>query len=98
MIDSLDTYTINFEKLMDAYKQQRLDKMEELLNDPESGIAENQDAFLDKRNKNWVAQLKDIMLEKPVFVAVGAGHLVGKQGLISLLRAAGYTVNPIVNK
>ncbi|HEU4607303.1 MAG TPA: TraB/GumN family protein [Chitinophagaceae bacterium] len=29
--------------------------------------------------------------------AVGAGHLVGEQGLISLLRAQGYTLTPLPN-
>ena len=30
-----------------------------------------------------------------VFVAVGAGHLPGEQGVLRLLREAGYTVEPV---
>lgn len=30
-----------------------------------------------------------------VLIAVGAGHLPGEKGLISLLRQKGYTVEPV---
>ncbi|MBA2334195.1 MAG: TraB/GumN family protein [Blastocatellia bacterium] len=32
---------------------------------------------------------------KPTFIAVGAGHLGGKNGVIRLLRARGYKLTPI---
>jgi len=35
---------------------------------------------------------------KSVFVAVGAGHLVGDAGLINLLKKAGYKLVPLENK
>ena len=54
--------------------------------------------LLDDRNKNWVGQLKNILKEKNIFIAVGAGHLVGKNGLIELLKKEGYTVKPLLNK
>ncbi|MBK8520903.1 MAG: TraB/GumN family protein [Chitinophagaceae bacterium] len=72
--------------------------MEKIVNTPEFSVAENQDILLDNRNKNWVEQLKVIMKNNPVFTAVGAGHLVGKNGLIALLRAEGYTVRGLENK
>jgi len=56
------------------------------------------DLLLNKRNKNWVEQLNTIMKNESVFVAVGAGHLVGENGLVSLLKKEGYTVEPLVNK
>ena len=33
----------------------------------------------------------------PMFIAVGAGHLPGPNGLINLLRSKGYTVEPAEN-
>ena len=33
-----------------------------------------------------------IMADKPTFFAVGALHLVGENGLLQLLKNAGYTV------
>jgi uncharacterized protein YbaP (TraB family) len=38
------------------------------------------------------------MKKESEFVAVGAGHLVGEEGLISLLKKQGYTVEPLENK
>jgi len=61
-------------------------------------MQDNQDILLNDRNKNWVGQLKKIMKKEAVFVAVGAGHLVGEQGLIALLRKEGYNLRPIENK
>jgi uncharacterized protein YbaP (TraB family) len=45
-----------------------------------------------------VKKLDTIMKKESVFVAVGAGHLVGEQGLINLLKEQGYTLKPLENK
>lgn len=97
-IDSLDKAKKEFALLIDAYRVQRLDEIEKQMSAPGTSMAENTDILLDDRNRNWVAQLKNITRTKNVFVAVGAGHLVGKNGLISLLKAAGYTVRPLENR
>ncbi|GAB2809772.1 TraB/GumN family protein [Ferruginibacter profundus] len=96
-IDSLQTYRKYFDMMVKVYKSQQLHKMEELFNDNEFGINDNQDILLDKRNKNWVTQLNTIMKKESVFIAVGAGHLVGEMGLINLLRKEGYTLRPVEN-
>jgi uncharacterized protein len=96
-IDSMEQARVYFGLMLSAYKEQRLDKIENIINNPEFGSTENQDVLLDNRNKNWVGQLKEIMKKQSVFIAVGAGHLVGKNGLIALLKAAGYTVRPLEN-
>ncbi len=97
-IDSLEKSKADFSLMLNAYKQQRLDEIEKIVNTPEFGAAENQDILLDNRNKNWIQQLKIIMKKNPVFTAVGAGHLVGKNGLIALLRAEGFIVRGLENK
>jgi uncharacterized protein len=97
-IDSLEKSKTDFALMLNAYKKQRLDEIEKIVNTPEFGAVENQDILLDNRNKNWVQQLKVIMKKNPVFIAVGAGHLVGKNGLIALLRAEGFTVRGLENK
>lgn len=96
-IDSMEQSKKYFTQMLDAYKAQRLDQIEQIVQDPVYGEMENQDVLLDNRNKNWVLQLKEIMKKEPVFVAVGAGHLVGKKGLIALLRMEGYTVKALKN-
>ncbi len=52
-------------------------------------------AELGRRNAAWVPRLQEIMAPPGLhFVAVGAGHLLGDDGLVALLRARGYTVVP----
>jgi uncharacterized protein len=97
-IDSLDAYKKYFDTMVKIYKTQQLAAMQTLFTKSEFGMEDNQDILLDKRNINWVAQLNTIMKKQSVFVAVGAGHLVGEKGLIELLRKEGYTLRPVENK
>lgn len=97
-IDSIEINKKQFDTMMNVYKSQRLNEIENLFSKTESGMEAHQDILLNDRNKNWVGQLKNIMKNTSVFVAVGAGHLVGKLGLIALLRKEGYTVEPLMNK
>ena len=97
-IDSIKQYKIFFDNMVQVYKSQQLDSIQLMLNKPEFGVADRMEILLDKRNVNWVKQLKTILPEKNIFMAVGAGHLVGKMGLIELLKREGYTLRPILNK
>ncbi len=85
-------------EMMKAYKSQNLEKLEELMMKTDMGIGNFTEVLLYTRNRNWVAKLKDLMPQKSLLVAVGAGHLPGEKGVINLLRKAGYTVTPIENK
>ena len=96
-IDSLDAYKKYFDTIVKVYKSQQLNKMKDIFSNSEYGMEDNQDILLDKRNKDWVIKLNTIMQKESVFIAVGAGHLVGETGLIALLRKEGYTVRPIEN-
>ena len=97
-IDSFSVYKEQFETMLDFYKNQQLDSLQSTVSKSEFGSDKYNDLLLNNRNKNWVGQLKDIMKKESVFVAVGAGHLVGDYGLINLLKKAGYTVEPLENK
>jgi uncharacterized protein len=97
-IDSMATYQKYFDTMITVYKTQRLMEIEKLFKDTEFGMEDHQEVLLDNRNKNWVGQLNTIMQKQSVFVAVGAAHLVGQEGLINLLKKEGYTLTPILNK
>ncbi|HEX7845481.1 MAG TPA: TraB/GumN family protein [Chitinophagaceae bacterium] len=55
------------------------------------------DLLLYNRNRNWVAALKQLLKEKSLILAVGAGHLPGENGVIDLLKKEGYEVTPLQN-
>ena len=86
------------DQLFDAYRNQDLKKLEDLMLDSDAGMSSFSDILLYRRNANWVMKLKTLMTDKSLLVAVGAGHLPGEKGVISLLRKAGYTVTPVENK
>ncbi len=96
-IDSFEVSKQEFDSMAIIYKQQQLGEMESMLKKSSLGGGEYDDLLLGNRNRNWVEQLKKLMPRKSLFVAVGAGHLVGDDGLIKLLRKAGYTVEPLKN-
>lgn len=52
-----------------------------------------EEAILVQRNRDWVKAIEP-MKGKP-FIAVGAGHLTGRENLIDLLEAKGFTVTRI---
>ena len=97
-IDSIEMYRSYFDTMVQVYKSQQLTSIESLFSKSEFGLEENRGILLDNRNKNWVEQLKTIMKKQPVFIAVGAGHLVGEMGLIALLRKEGYMLRPLKNE
>jgi uncharacterized protein len=86
-----------FEEMIDAYKDQDIEKLGDFINADE-GLGGYGDLLLYNRNRNWVQKLKTIMPEKSVIIAVGAGHLAGENGVIKLLRKEGYTVKPVKYK
>jgi len=51
------------------------------------------DKMIFSRNKRFIERLRPFLApDKPVFMAVGALHLGGDQGVLALLRAQGFTV------
>ncbi|MEP2736469.1 MAG: TraB/GumN family protein [Erythrobacter sp.] len=57
---------------------------------------ELREALLVQRNRDWAEQLKPILAAKDQpMIAVGAGHLVGPDGLPAMLRKQGFTVRRV---
>ena len=84
----------NYAKLMNAYKTQDLPTLFRLINESKE-LGDNMAPFLDDRNTKWISKMTDKMSKSSVFFAVGAGHLWGDKGVITLLRKEGYTVEAI---
>lgn len=87
-----------FTEMMKAYKEQDLEKLGAVISKSDGGMMQYQDILLNNRNRNWVEKLKTLLLEKSLVIAVGAGHLPGENGVINLLKKAGFTLTPVQNK
>jgi uncharacterized protein len=83
-----------FHHMKGAYVAGNLLALEQAMSDNEM-MRDWKNLILIDRNKQWVQTLGPSMLEKSLFIAVGAGHLPGEEGLIELLRNEGFQVTPI---
>ena len=79
------------------YKQQNLEMMDELNEIMREMSPKTYDMLLNNRNDIWMESIPDILQSGSSLIAVGVRHLVGEDGLISLLRKAGYTVEPVIS-
>lgn len=77
------------------YKSKDIDKLYRMsISDDVFGKYEN--VLLNKRNNNWISPMAKEMEAMPTFFAVGAGHLGGPNGIITLLRKKGYKVSAVM--
>jgi len=84
----------DLQNMMSAYLTEDIEAMDKVMNS-EGMMSDYRSVLLDGRNKSWVPKIEEAMKANSVFVAVGAGHLGGELGMISLLRKAGYSVESI---
>ena len=56
------------------------------------------ETFIVKRNLFWIKKIKNYIDQGNVFIAVGAAHLCGDYGIISLLKKSGYAIAPVLIK
>jgi uncharacterized protein YbaP (TraB family) len=83
-------------ELMDAWNTGNPGKLEKLLKEAgEEGTALYKKLLTD-RNERWVPQIEDLLKQdKPTLVIVGAAHLVGKQGVVELLKKRNWKVTQL---
>lgn len=84
-------------EMTNAYRNQQLNKMEEITLREDMGIKNFADILLYERNAAWAEKLKGLLPGKSLVIAVGAGHLPGEKGVIKLLQKKGYKVEPVRN-
>ena len=77
------------------YQGQNVDSLYLMIQDEGGVISAESADFLDNRNVAWVPQIKEMIANKRCFIAVGAGHLGGPNGVIRLLEKEGYTLTPV---
>jgi uncharacterized protein YbaP (TraB family) len=95
MLDESDPHQTK--ELVTSYKKENLDELFKNITAEDIMNAKAKKYMLDERNYNWIKVLPGLMQKESLFVAVGAAHLAGDQGVINGLRKAGYKVKPVMN-
>ncbi|WP_223788805.1 TraB/GumN family protein [Marinicella meishanensis] len=87
-----------FREMLDLYYAEDINDIHQMTIREISKVhngAELIDVLLDARNKNWVKKMPQIMQQNPTLFAVGAAHLGGPNGVVNLLKEAGYQLKPV---
>lgn len=87
--------TTSVEKLIRTYAAQDIEGINERVN---NYSAEYKNIVLTRRNIKMARRMDSLMDFRPMFFAVGAAHLAGDSGVINLLRARGFNVDPVLSK
>jgi len=97
MIEGGDSTDTQSGDLLEAYRNQDLQKMQEFTLKEDGLISSNLDLLLFNRNARWAKQIDSLVQTKTLLFAVGAAHLPGDKGVIRLLQKQGYMLRPMKN-
>jgi len=95
LLNDFDKQKVLFGKMVELYKAQNLNALLDYMVEQSGGI-DFSTVLLNQRNHKWIPKIGSIATEKSTFFAVGAGHLPGKDGVLTLLRKAGYRVTAVL--
>jgi hypothetical protein len=92
-LSDLDTQNGELKALLSAWQRGDAATVEKTLLRSFEGYPAAYTSLIVERNRNWMPQLDACLARSaPCFVIVGAAHLVGPDGLLTLLRKKGYKV------
>jgi len=94
-LEDLKNIEARIKEMVDAWTQGNVTDLERLI----EGMREYPElyqALVVSRNQNWIPQIEQALQQsKPVFIVVGTMHLLGKEGLLTILREKGYVVEQL---
>ena len=103
--DDFVTYSINdmknvkqqFESLANAWRKGDAEKIDEyIVAELRTKLPHVYKKLFTDRNSKWLPMIEAYMnTPETEFILVGAGHLVGSEGIIALLRKKGYTIDKL---
>ena len=94
--DNMQRDKTELTEMMAIYKSENVEAMVTFTEkSPNAMTSKYGDVLLKNRNQNWISRMITIAKNKPTFFGVGAAHLGGKEGVIALLRKAGFTVEAV---
>lgn len=98
VVDNNAELLAEMEAMAEVYFAQDIDALHAImLSELESGDMSEEEwsSFIDERNHRWCEIMPAIMAERPTLFVVGAGHLSGENGVLELLRRAGYKIKAV---
>ncbi len=93
-IESAEAMAYYHSRNLDAWLAS-VDRMDGLSDSARAIEQRSRICLLEDRNARWIGPLETVFQDAPSFVAVGAIHLVGADGLVARLRRDGYTVEAV---
>jgi uncharacterized protein YbaP (TraB family) len=90
-VDELDLLDENLNRIVQSWLKGDSDSLAALLLAGMKEYPELHEKMILDRNRRWIAQIEKIIAQGGgAMVVVGAAHLVGKDGVIEMLKARGY--------
>jgi uncharacterized protein YbaP (TraB family) len=87
--------TQSYDAMLANYLSESIDALYTEIVAESEGFPNFVENFLNKRNRQWIPVITDQIERENTFIAVGAGHLSGPNGVLQLLNAQGYSLTPI---
>jgi hypothetical protein len=92
-LKEIDTVQKDLSELIKAWREGDADKLQKLMNDAMADSPAVYKRLLTDRNHSWIPKIEELARgERNAIIIVGAGHLVGKEGVVELLKKDGLKV------
>lgn len=94
-LKSASSYKHLLSSMVKAYHEEDLKTLASLVTDKRFMTRAAFRTLVINRNKKWAKRIPLLIKDESIFIAVGAGHLPGEEGLLQLLSNQGYIINPV---
>jgi uncharacterized protein YbaP (TraB family) len=97
-IDEADDSTETFDAIVAAWRSGDEGALGDLILEQTGPHSRLHEVLLVERNRNWIPEIEKLLAtDRDVMFLVGAGHLVGEDSVVDLLREKGYEVMQLAN-
>jgi uncharacterized protein YbaP (TraB family) len=83
-------------KMLNAWRRGDVDAIARLDREMERDLPSFAERLIAERSRNWIPKIERYIRDRRTyFVVAGAGHMGGPNGVLALLRARGYQIEPL---
>jgi uncharacterized protein YbaP (TraB family) len=95
-LNDLETLEGEFDEIVKSWATGDIEALERTLLKDFAEYPEVYKRFVSERNRNWLPKIESLVGQRDNYlVIVGTLHLVGKEGVIELLKERGYSVEQL---